>query len=109
MSEKIVFKGNPNGCFQPFEAHPEQSGFQTINLCDPAHNKDLEFWKDYLTRNPEEGKQILEKYFPTVQIPRKEPLLQWDFLYSFNLTIRDALFCVIEDWSWEQTKIYLQI
>ena len=109
MSEKIVFKGNPDGCFQPFESHPEQSDAQTINSCDPEHNKNLQFWKDYLTKNPEKGKLILEKYYPSVLFPREEPLLRWDFLCSFNLTIRGTkLQRMISAWSWEQTRAYLQ-
>ena len=109
MKEKIVLVGNPDGCFQPFESHQEQSDAQTTNSCDPERNKDLHFWKDYLTRNPDKGKQILEKYYYTTWFPAENPLLQWDFLNSFNLTIRDTtLVALIIDWSWKETKIYLQ-
>lgn len=109
MKGRIVFKGNSDGCFLPFESHPEQSDAQTTNSCDPEHNKNLQFWKDYLECNPEEGKQILEKYFPSVCFLAEEPLLQWDFLFSFNLTIRGTILrCVISAWSWEQTRTYLQ-
>ena len=78
-------------------------------VCDPERNKDLHFWKDYLTRNPEKGKKILEKYYPSTCFPDENPLLQWDFLISFNLTIRGRiLWCLIRKWSWEQTQTYLQ-
>ena len=77
--------------------------------CDPSRNEDLEFWKDFLTKNPEEGKQILEKRFPYLRFPGENPLLQWDFLISFNLTIRDhLLYSLIRRWSWEQVQTYLQ-
>jgi len=78
-------------------------------VCDPERNKDLQFWKDYLTRNPEKGKKILEKYYPSTCFPDENPLLQWDFLISFNLTIRDQLlYRLIRRWSWEQAQIYLR-
>ena len=109
MKEKIVLVGNPDGCFQPFESHQEQSDAQTTNSCDPEHNKNLQFWKDYLTRNPEKGKQILEKYYSSTCFTGENPLLQWAFLISFNLTIRDQLlYRLIRRWSWEQAQIYLR-
>ena len=78
-------------------------------VCDPERNKNLHFLKDYLTRNPEEGKQMLEKRFPYLRYPEENPLLQWDFLISFNLTIRDQLlYRLIRRWSWEQAQTYLQ-
>ena len=121
MREKIVFEGNlvgghfkvvfknPIGCFQTFDPRPEPENISTENSCDPARNKDLEFWKDYLKSNPKAGKVILEEYFASFCLPGDEPLFQWDFLNTFNLTIPDTvLSSLMFDWSWEQTKAYLQ-
>ena len=121
MREKIVFEGNlvgghykvvfekPIGCFQTFDPRPEPENISTENSCDPARNKDLEFWMDYLKSNPKAGKVILEEYFASFCLPGDEPLFQWDFLNTFNLTIPDTvLSALMFDWSWEQTKAYLQ-
>ena len=82
---------------------------KTVFKENPAHNKDLQFWKDYLTKNPEEGKKILEGYFASASCVDARPLLQWDFLFSFNLTIRGTnLRRMISAWSWEQARAYLQ-
>ena len=121
MKEKIVFVGTQvgyrfkiafekqYGCFQSFDPRPEPENTSTADSCDPERNKDLQFWKNYLTSNPRSGKLILEEYFSKLLLPQDEPFFQWEFLHSFNLTVRDTvLSSLICDWSWEQTKAYLQ-
>lgn len=121
MRERIVFEGDrfarfpldlkkkTSGCLQAFDPWPEPENIATENSSDPASNKDLHFWKNYLKSNPRSGKLLLEEYFSSLIFPGEEPFFQWDFLNLFNLKVPDTvLSSVICNWTWEQTKAYMQ-
>lgn len=78
-------------------------------LLDPEQNQDIDFWLDYLEREPRKGKAILQKYLNKNRgLPRPLAFYRWEFLLKFDLRIPDFLLSALLAEDWQNGRIYLR-
>lgn len=79
-------------------------------LLDPEQNHDIDFWNDFLQREPRKGKAILQKYLAENRgYPWPEELYSLEFLLKHDLRIPDDLlvFRVAKE-DWPNCREYLR-